>query len=98
MSIDSNIWHKLEKIQNKRKEIIGEIPEPNANDIEEVVADKIFQTIPKDIVMHFNNAVDYVNRQTGIPTNLVSKGLVKAVSRKKFVTDSTGVYVRKNQL
>ena len=71
---------------------------PTAKDIEDVVADKIFQTIPKDTILHFNKAVDYVNRQTGIPTDLVSKGLVKAVSRKKFVTDSTGAYIRKNQL
>jgi len=71
---------------------------PTSKDIEDMVASKIFQTIPKDKIMHFNEAVDYVKKRTTLNTDLISHGLVRAISKKTFVTDSTGVYVRKNQM
>ena len=94
MSSKNKILENILKSHQK----LNEAEKKPTKEIEDVVADKIFQTIPKDTVLHFDNAVDYVNRQTGIPTDLISHGLVKAISKKKFITDKSGTHVRKNEI
>lgn|SRR5215207_3440654 len=99
-SFESEIWQKLEKSQNKTKEVRKGLPIPDDNDIIEVTAKVVSKTIPNERIFQFDECVDYVSSKTKINGQLVAKGLVKAIDQNDFIaiTNKSGVWLRKNEI
>lgn len=100
--MSSNFENKvLQNLEKSQKQINKNgLPQPSAHQIIEVAAKVVTKVIPKNEVLEFNSCVDYIKRRTNLDTDLISKGLVRAIDRKGVIAADTrhGVYIRKNQL
>ena len=98
-SFDNKILQNLERSykQINKKGLSKPIDD---DQITEVVAKVVTKVIPRNETLEFNSCVDYIRGKTNFDTNLIAKGLVRAIDRKGVIAADTkhGIYIRKNEL
>jgi hypothetical protein len=75
------MWHKLEKIQYKRKEARGE-KEPDKNEVDRVISKKIYDVLPNHAIT-FNDAIDTVLKRTTLQDgHEIGRNIMRMCSEK----------------